>query len=51
LNSYKKIAAAQFSFGLKQLAQSLVAFVEDPHGGNNPLLIPLPPRKKNRSAT
>lgn len=47
LNSYKEIAAAQFSFGLKQLAQSLVTFVEDPHGGNNPLLIPLPLVKKS----
>src|SRR5436190_2385702 len=47
LNSYKNIAASQFSFGLKQLTDSLVTFVEDAHGGNNPLLIPLPLVKKS----
>ncbi|MDZ4819488.1 MAG: hypothetical protein SGJ20_10995 [Planctomycetota bacterium] len=47
VNSYKSIAATQFSFGLTQLTESLVSFVEDPHGGNNPLLIPLPLVKKS----
>ena len=47
LNSYKNIAASTFGFGLKQLTQSIVTFVEDPHGGNNPLLIPLPLVKKS----
>jgi hypothetical protein len=46
LNSYKSIAATQFSFGLTQLTESLVSFVEDPRSGN-PLLSPLPLVKKS----
>lgn len=42
LNSFRAITASQFSFGLKQLTQSLVAVVEDPRGGSNPLHQPLP---------